>query len=706
MKKILLFAGTTEGRVIAEKLSRYGVSMDVCVATLYGKDLIKSSKYINILEGRLDLSDMKELMKKNDYQIIIDATHPYATDVSKNIKEANEDNIPYLRIKRDSINSDYGTYFDSYDEMIAELKNTTGNILLTTGSKELNRFASEETLRNRLYVRIIPGEESIRLCKEAGIEREKIIAMQGPFSIGMNRALIDQYDIKVLVTKESGTAGGFLEKVVAAKQSDAECYVLRRPKEDTEEAVSIYEAVDKVLLLNGINKKSIISLVGIGMDGLKTLTLEAKRVIEDADIIYGASRMVNSVAHLNHLAVYKKMYLSHEIVSDIECELNNTPLSGQNVTEKNIVILYSGDTGFYSGASGIREEFLRHKELCKKYKIKTLPGISSLSMMAAKCNISYENIEVISSHGVREEIWKKKLNAGIIEDRDIFLLTSGKEDVRKIIDIISGEEKAYLIYIGKNLSYEDEELKVINVKDLKENDIDELFSSDEGLYSMILKRIPEAESDKSDEENIDGDCTYKDKADDLNILGIRDEEFLRDEKTPMTKEEVREIIVSKLRLRDGDIFFDIGSGTGSIAIQASLLKDIEVFAVEEKTNACLLIKKNIEKFGCRNISVFNDRASNVIDSFPMPDTVFIGGSGGEIDEIIAKLRLKKKDNKAIRVVISTVTLETEMEIYNIIKKYEVLDLDIVEVNISKARKMGRYNLMKAENPIKIISFKL
>ena len=90
----------------------------------------------------------------------------------------------------------------------------------------------------------------------------------------------------------------------------------------------------------------------------------------------------------------------------------------------------------------------------------------------------------------------------------------------------------------------------------------------------------------------------------------------------------------------------------------------------------------------------------------MPDTVFIGGSGGEIDEIIAKLRLKKKDNKAIRVVISTVTLETEMEIYNIIKKYEVLDLDIVEVNISKARKMGRYNLMKAENPIKIISFKL
>ncbi len=701
MRKILLFAGTTEGRICAEKLKKYGISMDVCVATEYGKEMIEPSKFINILRGRLDLNGIKDLIDKNDYQLVIDATHPYATCVSKNIKEAVESrNLPYIRIKRESLFLDYGIYFNNYDEMILRLKNTKGNILLTTGSKELIRFSSDPDLKERLIVRVIPGEESIRLCSELGIEREKIIAMQGPFSFNMNQAIIKEYDIKILVTKESGTAGGFREKIEAAKKEGVSCFILRRPKDDlNEEGISLDDAIEKTFEFmgikknnispGGIQKKSNISLIGIGMDGERTLTIEAKRYIEEADLIYGASRMIDSVAYLNPKALYKKMYISKDILDDIKKQLSSTN------EVKNIAILYSGDTGFYSGASKMRDYILNDEFIKERIELKTLPGISSLSMMAARCNISYENIEIISSHGVSEDIWEKKLKNALAEDKNIFLITSGRGDVRCIIDIACHVSKEYLIYLGRNLSYEDEEITVINSKDFNIKDIDDT----EGLYSIIIKRVPDDRIyDDENDKNID----------DLNILGLRDEEFLRDEKTPMTKEEVREIIVSKLRLRDGDILFDIGSGTGSIAIQASMLKDIEVYAVEEKTSSCLLIKKNIEKFGCRKISIFNDRASNVIDSFPMPDALFIGGSGGELEEIIAKLNSKKNEDKRrkIRVVISTVTLETEMEIYDLIKKYEPEDLDIVEVNISKARKLGRYNLMKAENPIKIISFKL
>ena len=701
MRKILLFAGTTEGRICAEKLKKYGISMDVCVATEYGKEMIEPSKFINILRGRLDLNGIKDLIDKNDYQLIIDATHPYATCVSKNIKEAVESrDLPYIRIKRESLFLDYGIYFNNYDEMILRLKNTKGNILLTTGSKELIRFSSDPDLKERLIVRVIPGEESIRLCSDAGIEREKIIAMQGPFSSNMNQAIIKEYDIKILVTKESGTAGGFREKIEAAKKEGVSCFILRRPKDDlNEEGISLDDAIEKTFEFmgikkndispGGIQKKSNISLIGIGMDGERTLTIEAKRYIEEADLIYGASRMIDSVAYLNPKALYKKMYISKDILDDIKKQLFFT-----NEVKK-IAILYSGDTGFYSGASKMRDYILNDEFIKERTELKTLPGISSLSMMAARCNISYEDIEIISSHGVSEDIWEKKLDNALAEDKNIFLITSGRGDVRRIIDIACHASKEYQIYLGRNLSYEDEEITVINSKDFNIKDIDDT----EGLYSIVIKRVTDDKIyDDEKDKNID----------DLNILGLRDEEFLRDEKTPMTKEEVREIIVSKLRLRDGDIFFDIGSGTGSIAIQASMLKDIEVYAVEEKTSSCLLIKKNIEKFGCRKISIFNDRASNVIDSFPMPDAVFIGGSGGELEEIIAKLNSKKNEDKRrkIRVVISTVTLETEMEIYGLIKKYEPEDLDIVEVNISKARKLGRYNLMKAENPIKIISFKL
>lgn len=168
----------------------------------------------------------------------MDATHPYAAIVTENIKQAvyafNEacavtdnqadssisENIEYVRLKRDTdISADYDNirYFEDNEACAKALNNTDGNILLTTGSKELSVYCKTSDVRERLYVRVLPGLESISLCMHNDIKGKHILALQGPFSTQLNEALIDQYDIRCLVIKKSGAAGGFIEKIAAAK---------------------------------------------------------------------------------------------------------------------------------------------------------------------------------------------------------------------------------------------------------------------------------------------------------------------------------------------------------------------------------------------------------------------------------------------------------------------------------------------------------
>ena len=150
-------------------------------------------------------------------QVVVDATHPYAQIVSQNVRQAADmESISLIRLRRSTESAEEGfVSFKTQEECSAWLSFQTGNILLTTGSKDLGSYAKNETIKNHLFVRVLPGEESIRLCTANGITGRQIIAMQGPFSAQMNECILREYSIDWMVTKISGHAGGFEEKVEA-----------------------------------------------------------------------------------------------------------------------------------------------------------------------------------------------------------------------------------------------------------------------------------------------------------------------------------------------------------------------------------------------------------------------------------------------------------------------------------------------------------
>lgn len=170
----------------------------------------------------------------------------------------------------------------------------------------------------------------------------------------------------------------------------------------------------------------------------------------------------------------------------------------------------------------------------------------------------------------------------------------------------------------------------------------------------------------------------------------------------MTKEEIRHVSICKLHLKSDSVLYDVGSGTGSIAVEvASLSDDMEVYAIEQKENAVQLIMQNKEKHGLENIHVINAKAPDGMDTLPVPTHAFIGGSGGNLKEIIEALKAK---NPHIRIVINAISMETICEIKEILVAYDVKNEDIVQLQVSRSKQIGHYHLMQAENPVWICSF--
>lgn len=216
MGKVLVFAGTTEGREIAGLLADAAVECSVCVATEYAREQLDDDR-LTVYCGRLTQEQMRKRMEEDRVQAVVDATHPYAVLVSENVQRAaKEANIPLIRLRRSTKTgeNDFLT-FPTHEACSRWLARNTGNILLTTRSKNLGIYAKDEQLRKRLYVRVLPGEESIGLCTKQGILGRQIIAMQGPFSRQMNECILKEYSIDWMVTKLSGHAGGFEEKIEA-----------------------------------------------------------------------------------------------------------------------------------------------------------------------------------------------------------------------------------------------------------------------------------------------------------------------------------------------------------------------------------------------------------------------------------------------------------------------------------------------------------
>ena len=235
--KAVVFSGTTEGRRFSQKLAAMGAEVTVCVATPLGAEEQGQMAGITVHAGRLGPDAMAALLAGAD--LCVDATHPYAVDVTRNIRAAAaQAGVEYHRLLRAQSPLPEGcAVFETAAQVAAYLAGTAGNVLLATGAKELAAFAALDPAR--LYPRVLPTPEGIAACEAANIPHRNIIAMQGPFSRQLNKALIEQFHIRYLVTKDGGAAGGFAEKVQAAARTGAQLVVLRRPPEtgETEEAL-------------------------------------------------------------------------------------------------------------------------------------------------------------------------------------------------------------------------------------------------------------------------------------------------------------------------------------------------------------------------------------------------------------------------------------------------------------------------------------
>lgn len=242
MKRLLILGGTTEGRVLAEHLSQLGHQVTVSVATDYGAELLEGLA-VETHVGRLNQSEMEHYFKGFDE--VIDATHPYAVEVSRNAAAAAE----RVGVKRQRLLRPEGSeegWWQSVEDMgaaITFLEKTAGNVLLTTGSKDLALFSSLNDYQKRLWVRILPSHESLSLALEAGIPSSHIIAMQGPFSAQLNEALMRQFNISIMVTKRSGRNGGFAEKVQAVRAACGTLLVVERPEQES--GFSLEELIER-----------------------------------------------------------------------------------------------------------------------------------------------------------------------------------------------------------------------------------------------------------------------------------------------------------------------------------------------------------------------------------------------------------------------------------------------------------------------------
>ena len=218
--KIVIFSGTTEGRRLSGELAEAGAEVTVCVASDYGREEQGELPGVQVRVGPLSPEEKRELLQ--GAALCVDATHPYARHIRESVKAACEaENTPLLRLKRPDSELGDAHAVESAAEAAAYLAQREGNILLTTGAKELRSFAALPS--ERLFPRILPSME---------IPHRNIIAMQGPFSKEMNTATIRQYAIRFLVSKDGGKAGGFAEKAAAAKETGTELIVLRRPEEN------------------------------------------------------------------------------------------------------------------------------------------------------------------------------------------------------------------------------------------------------------------------------------------------------------------------------------------------------------------------------------------------------------------------------------------------------------------------------------------
>jgi len=250
-RNILLFGGASEEHALLEALLTLPVTVTLSVASPYGVALLPTPhERLKIKHGPMEARQMADYMDGGDFCCVIDATHPYAVIAGANIRAAAaQTGLPYLRLLREA--SDLGDCLavDSAAGAVAELNRLQGAVLLTTGSKDLQVFSGVSDYHNRLYARVLPTSESMAACVALGLPLSHIIAMQGPFSTCMNAAILREFNIKTLVTKDGGVAGGFPQKLAAARDLGVQMIVIRRPKETGLSCAELMLKVEEIVTM-------------------------------------------------------------------------------------------------------------------------------------------------------------------------------------------------------------------------------------------------------------------------------------------------------------------------------------------------------------------------------------------------------------------------------------------------------------------------
>ncbi len=618
MSRIMIFAGTTEGRVLCEKCIDKDIVIDVYVATQKGEELIPSSPNITVYTGRLDADEIKAEYRRLDPDMVVDATHPYAEEISRNIRLA-VDKDRYVRLLRKESERVDALYADNMDKAVEIVNRSRGNVLMTTGSKDLEKYVGISDYRKRLFVRMLPENANLRKALALGIRLDHIIDETGPFTAEENIEVIEKYQIKYLVTKESGAAGGFMEKYQACKASNTVMIVVKRPEEKgctLEQVLNMIDSIDSIKQIH---------IVGIGMGDPDNMTLGAIKAVEKSELIIGAKRMTDAV-DTKGKAVYNE-YRAIEIKKYIDSHFY-----------RKVAVLYSGDVCLYSGAVELCQ-------LLEGYDVRVIQGVSSAAYMASRMGIDRSQCKVISLHGRDADIVKE-----VRENRGLFVLTGGNtaDICRELTKNGLGHVK---MCIGERLSYSNERISAGYANEFTETAFDSVTT----LY-------------------IENDNYGKSLE-----IGIDDNEFIRGN-VPMTKSEVRACIISAMKLKDSYTVYDIGAGTGSVTVEMSPFVN-KVYAIERTHEGCELIRQNCIKFGCGNVEIINGQAENVIDKLPKADRVFIGGSGGHIKEILDKI-LEKGDTHIVMTAISLETAYKALEYFNK-KGFEDIGLKQIAVSRGK-----------------------
>ena len=645
-KQVIIFAGTTEGRTISEYLASCKVPVTACVATEYGETLLTENEYLKVHAGRMDQEEIAAFIREKGAELVIDATHPYAAVVSENVAAACEwEQVDYVRLIRGSSaeSVDQAVLVGSVDEAVEYLKKTEGNILATTGSKELFKYTQIPGFEKRVFARVLSTGEVAAACEKLGFVGKNLICMQGPFSEELNIAMLHQFDCKYLVTKETGKAGGFEEKLHAAKAAGATLVLVGRPPEQKGYSydevlemmrIRFHLAAASVLDVQPTQGKRKVTLVGIGIGTPEGMTVEAAQVIEKADLLVGADRMLAAAAdkHKPTFSAYEPRKIGDYLELHPEYQ--------------RIVVLLSGDIGFYSGAKRLYEELEQ-----RDFEVDALCGISSVVYFCGKLRTAWEDVCLLSIHGR-----SANLVGAVKSHHKTFTLLGKGESVHVLCQELMEYGLAHVtVHIGIQLGYEDEKILSGTPEELLKQSIDGL------CVALIENETP--------------------------FSGIRacvdDEEFSRG-KAPMTKSEIRSLSVAKLQLPKDAVVYDVGAGTGSVTIELALAAvDGCIYAIERNQEACDLIEENKRKFGTPNIQVVHGLAPEAMEDLPAPTHAFIGGSAGNLKEIITCLLGK---NPLIRLVINTVTLETMAEVSECLKTLNLIEEETICVNVSRAKK--------------------